>query len=180
MKDITSPSLDILQKASKIKLLAMDVDGILSDGKIIYNSYDVETKAFYVQDGVGLVALRQAGIILAIITGRSSPMVARRATELGIHHVVQGRDDKYTALSALAEQLGLPLEVCAYMGDDLPDLKAIREAGLGISVPNGVSLVQEYADVITTNKGGEGAVRQVCELILKAQDKYDAFIAQFL
>ncbi|MFA9485913.1 MULTISPECIES: KdsC family phosphatase [unclassified Moraxella] len=180
MNDITNPSSKILEKASKIQLLAMDVDGILSDGKIIYNSYDVETKAFYVQDGVGIVALRQAGIILAIITGRSSPMVVRRATELGIHHVVQGRDDKYTALSALADKLGLPLEACAYMGDDLPDLKAIREAGLGISVPNGVLIVQEYADVITTSRGGEGAVRQVCELILKAQNQYDAFIDRFL
>lgn len=172
--------MDITQKASKIKLLAMDVDGVLSDGKIIYNSYDVETKAFHVQDGVGLVALREAGIVLAIITGRNSPMVARRAGELGIHHVVQGREDKFTALSALANELGLSLEECAYMGDDLPDLKAIREAGLGISVPNGADIVQQTADVVTVKAGGCGAVREACELILQAQGKYDDFIRQFL
>lgn len=170
----------VLDKAKKIKLFAMDVDGILSDGKIIYNSYDVETKAFYVQDGMGLVALKEMGIILAIITGRTSPMVARRATELGIHHVVQGRDDKFVALSALAEQLGFSLEECAYMGDDWPDLKAIDEAGLGVSVPNGADIVQQVADVVTIKKGGDGAVREVCELILKAQGKYDDFIQRFL
>lgn len=170
----------MIEKAKKIKLFAMDVDGVLSDGKIIYNSYDVETKAFHVQDGLGLVALREAGVILAIITGRTSSMVQRRATELGIHHVVQGRDDKFTALSKLADELGLSLEECAYMGDDLPDLKAIKEAGLGVSVPNGMAFVRQHADFVTTKHGGEGAVREVCELILQAQGQYDAFIQRFL
>lgn len=170
----------MIEKAKKIKLFAMDVDGVLSDGKIIYNSYDVETKAFHVQDGLGLVALKETGVILAIITGRTSPMVQRRATELGIHHVVQGRDDKFAALSKLADELGLSLEECAYMGDDLPDLKAIKEAGLGVSVPNGMAFVQQQADFVTTKHGGEGAVREVCELILQAQGQYDAFIQRFL
>lgn len=170
----------VAAKASKIKLFAMDVDGVLSDGKIIYNADDVETKAFHVHDGVGLVALKEAGIVLAIITGRNSPMVARRAKELGIHHVVQGREDKFTALSALAGELDLSLDECAYMGDDLPDLKAIREAGLGISVPNGADIVQKTADVVTTKAGGYGAVREACELILQAQGRYDDFIRKFL
>lgn len=170
----------ISQKAAKIRMLAMDVDGILSDGQIIYSSNHVETKAFYVQDGVGLQALKEAGIILAIITGRRSPMVDRRAQELGIHHVIQGRDDKFTALSKLAADLNLSLDECAYMGDDLPDLKAIREAGLGMSVPNGAPIVQQTADYVTTKAGGHGAVREVCELILQAQGKYDAFIQKFL
>ncbi len=170
----------IRAKAKNIKLLAMDVDGVLSDGKIIYNSYDVETKAFFVQDGVGLKGLSDTGITLAIITGRSSPMVERRARELGIKHIIQGRDDKLTALSALAEELDLALNECAYMGDDLPDLKAVRAAGLGISVPNGCSETQNTADVITTKCGGAGAVREICELIMHAQGTYDDFIKQFI
>lgn len=169
----------IYQKAKNIKLFVMDVDGVLSDGKIIYNSHDVETKAFYVQDGVGLKALQSFGIELAIITGRSSPMVERRAYELGIRHLIQGRDDKFTALTSLAEALGFDLNQCAYMGDDLPDLKAVREAGLGISVPNGCFETQSVADIVTTKSGGDGAVREVCELILRAQGHYDAFVAKF-
>lgn len=170
----------IIQKAAKIRMLAMDVDGVLSDGQIIYDTNHVETKAFYVQDGVGLQALKEGGIVLAIITGRTSPMVERRACELGIHHVIQGRDDKFTALTKLASDLNLSMDECAYMGDDLPDLKAIDRAGLGISVPNGATVVQQAADFVTTKAGGFGAVREVCELILQSQGKYDAFIKKFL
>lgn len=172
--------LTLTQKLQKIKLFAMDVDGILSDGQIIYNSYDVETKAFYVQDGVGLKALAQAGITLAIITGRTSPMVERRAKELGIMHVIQGQDDKFTELSKLAVSVGVELGECAYMGDDLPDLKAVREAGVGICVPNGCEETKQVADFVTTRAGGHGAVREACELILKAQGRYEAFVARFL
>ena len=168
-----------IKKAKNIKLLAMDVDGILSDGQIIYHSDDTETKAFYVQDGLGLQALRRFGLTLAIITGRNSPMVARRAKELGIEYVIQGRDDKYIALRDLAENLQLDLSQCAYMGDDLPDLKAVREAGLGISVPNGCEQTRAVADFVTQKTGGHGAVREVCELILQAQGFFDEFINQY-
>ncbi|MDO4897304.1 MAG: HAD hydrolase family protein [Moraxella sp.] len=171
--------LTLTQKLQKIKLFVMDVDGVLSDGQIIYNSYDVETKAFYVQDGVGLKGLMGAGVTLAIITGRTSPMVERRAKELGIHHLIQGQDDKFTELSKLAVSLGFELNECAYMGDDLPDLKAVREAGVGISVPNGCQETQSVADFVTQRSGGQGAVREVCELILKAQGHYTAFVAEF-
>ncbi|WP_066801933.1 KdsC family phosphatase [Moraxella oblonga] len=171
--------MNAIQKAQKIKLFAMDVDGILSNGQIIYDSNGNETKAFYVQDGVGLKGLRDIGIQLAIITGRSSPMVERRAKELGIKHVIQGQDDKFTQLSTLAVSLGLELNECAYMGDDLPDLMAIKYAGLGISVPNGCSEVQEIADLVTVKLGGHGAVREACEFILKAQSRYDDFIDGF-
>lgn len=171
--------MNATQKAQKIKLLAMDVDGILSNGQIIYDSNGNETKAFYVQDGVGLKGLRDAGIQLAIITGRSSPMVERRAKELGITHVIQGQDDKFTQLSTLAVSLGLELNECAYMGDDLPDMMAIKYAGLGISVPNGYVEVQEIADLVTVKSGGHGAVREACEFILKAQNRYDDFINGF-
>ncbi|STZ08995.1 3-deoxy-D-manno-octulosonate 8-phosphate phosphatas KdsC [Moraxella caprae] len=171
---------DLTKRLQAVKLFAMDVDGILSDGQIIYDANGIETKAFYVQDGVGLKALKEQGIILAIITGRNSPMVARRADELGIDHVVQGRDDKFTALSALADELGLSVGECMYMGDDLPDLKAVREAGVGVSVPNGCAETQAVADIVTTKSGGHGAVREVCEQLLKAKGAYDAFIAQYI
>ncbi|MDO5050452.1 MAG: HAD hydrolase family protein [Moraxella equi] len=171
---------DLTKRLQAVKLFAMDVDGILSDGQIIYDANGIETKAFYVQDGVGLKALKEQGIILAIITGRSSPMVARRADELGIDHVVQGRDDKFTALSALADELGLSVSECMYMGDDLPDLKAVRESGVGVSVPNGCAETQAVADIVTTKSGGHGAVREVCEQLLKAKGAYDAFIAQYI
>lgn len=170
---------DLTQKLKKIKLFVMDVDGILSDGRIIYDSQGSETKAFFVQDGVGLKGLKDFGIQLAIITGRSSPMVERRASELGIDHVIQGRDDKFTQLSRLAQSLGLGLDECAYMGDDLPDLKAIKEAGVGISVPNGCKEAKTAADIVTQKAGGQGAVREACELLLMAQGHYDAFVAQF-
>lgn len=172
--------MNLTQKLQGIKLFVMDVDGVLSDGQIIYGSDGVEVKAFYVQDGVGLKAVKEIlGVSLAIITGRSSPMVQRRAKELGVEYVVQGRDDKLTALSDLANELNLTLDECMYMGDDLPDLKAVREAGVGVCVPNGCVETQNVADIITTRYGGHGAVREVCELLLKSKGGYEKFIAQF-
>lgn len=172
-------SSQLLDKLKNIQVFAMDVDGILTDGKIIYDSAGNETKAFDVHDGLGLSALKQTGITLAIITGRSSVMVERRAKELGIEHIIQGRDDKLTALNELSQQLSIPLEQCVYMGDDLPDVQAILAAGVGFSVPNGCSHAQACADFVTQNLGGHGAVREVCELILKAKGNYDEFLARF-
>lgn len=169
----------IKQKASLIKLLALDVDGVLTDGKIIYDSQGVESKEFFVQDGLGLVALKKYGILLAIITGRQSPMVERRAKELGIDYVIQGQDDKLTALASLAYQLGLQINECAYMGDDLPDVRAIKYAGLGLSVPNGCFEAKTAADYVTKKSGGFGAVREVCEVILLSQGHYYNWIASF-
>lgn len=170
----------VKQKASTIRLLAMDVDGVLTDGKIIYDSQGVESKEFFVQDGVGLNALKKFDIRLAIITGRQSPMVERRAKELGIDYVIQGRDDKATALKTLAESLNLPLDNCAYIGDDLPDVEAIKQAGLGLSVANGCELAKHSADYVTQKTGGNGAAREVCELILIAQNHYDAWLSEFM
>lgn len=178
MIDIQNDSA-LHQKVRNVKLFAMDVDGVLTDGQLIYDSQGVESKAFFVQDGVGLKAVQQAGITLAIITGRNSPMVERRAKELGITHITQGRDDKFNALVELAQSLKIPLEQCAYMGDDLPDLKAISHAGFGISVPNGCDEVREAADFVTSVAGGYGAVREACEVILSAQGIYQKFVAEF-
>lgn len=171
---------DIFSKAKNVQLLALDVDGILSDGKIIYDANGVETKSFYVQDGVGIKALQKFGVDVAIITGRNSPMVAKRAEELGIKHIIQGRDDKITALTELSEMLNISLEQCAYMGDDLPDIKALQMAGFSASVPNAHSEVIKYVDTVTTRYGGRGAVREVADIILKARGDYDGFIAQYI
>jgi len=170
---------DLIKKAGQVKLLALDVDGILADGQIIYDANGVETKAFFVQDGVGIKALAKYGILTAIITGRDSPMVQKRATELGIDFIIQGRDDKCVALKELLSTLDLSLADCAYMGDDLPDIKAMQSVGFAPTVPNAHQEVIKRCDMVTTKAGGFGAVREVCDLILKGHGHYQDFIAQF-
>lgn len=175
---------DLIQEAGKVKMLVLDVDGILSDGKIIYDANGIETKAFSVKDGVGIKALNKYGIKTAIITGRSSPMVTKRATEIGIDYVVQGRDDKLIALQELLQELQekgeqITAADCAYMGDDLPDIKALQTVGFAASVPNAHLEVINRVDMVTSHVGGDGAVREVCDLILKGHGHYEAFIAGY-
>ncbi|MDB6061803.1 MAG: phenylphosphate carboxylase subunit delta [Verrucomicrobiaceae bacterium] len=172
--------LEAIQKAREIKLLVLDVDGVLTDGHLWYDNSGEELKAFNIQDGLGIKLVLRSGIDIAIITGRRSALVARRARELGIRHVVQGREDKLVALQALAQDLEIPLSEIAYMGDDLPDLSAIRGVGLGIAVANAVSVVAEHADYKTARSGGDGAVREVCDLLLQAQGKMDAIVEAYL
>lgn len=174
---------DLIKKAGQVKLLILDVDGILSNGQIIYDANGIETKAFSVQDGVGIKSLSRYGILTAIITGRSSPMVNKRATEVGVNYVVQGRDDKLIALNELLSTLDPTLNItaadCAYMGDDLPDIKAMQTVGFAATVPNAHSEVINRSDMVTTRAGGYGAVREVCDLILKGHGHYQDFIAQY-
>ena len=174
---------DLIAKAGKVKLLVMDVDGILSDGQIIYDGNGIETKAFSVQDGVGIKSLARYGILTAIITGRSSAMVNKRATEIGVNHVVQGRDDKLIALNELLSSLDPALNItaddCAYMGDDLPDIKAMQTVGFAATVPNAHAEVIQRSDMVTTRSGGTGAVREICDLILKGHGHYQDFIASY-
>lgn len=174
---------DLIKKAAQVKLLVLDVDGILSNGQIIYDANGVETKAFSVQDGVGIKSLARYGILTAIITGRSSPMVDKRAQEIGIDYVVQGRDDKLIALNELLASIGQDLNIsaadCAYMGDDLPDIKALQTVGFAATVPNAHSEVINRCDMVTTRAGGYGAVREVCDLILKGHGHYQDFIARY-
>lgn len=160
---------EVIEKAKPITLLVLDVDGVLTDGKLYFANSGEEMKTFNILDGLGIKLLRDAGITTAIITGRCSDLVARRAAELGIQHIYQGREDKLVALDELRRDLSLDFENIAYMGDDLPDLSAIRRAGLGITVANGHSYVAQHADWQTEARGGEGAVREASELILKAQ-----------
>jgi 3-deoxy-D-manno-octulosonate 8-phosphate phosphatase (KDO 8-P phosphatase) len=172
--------LEAIQKAREIKLLILDVDGVLTDGHLWYDNSGEELKAFNIQDGLGIKLLLRSGVDIGIITGRRSALVARRARELGIRHVVQGREDKLIALRAMAEELAIPLKEIAYMGDDLPDLSAIRAVGFGIAVANATAVVIEHAGYKTARSGGDGAVREICDLILQAQGKLDAIVEHYL
>ncbi len=160
---------EIRERASKIRLVAFDVDGILTDGRLILGDKGEEFKAFYTQDGQGLVMLLNAGFELAIITGRKSPVVVQRMQELGIKHVYQGISDKREVFEKILADTGLTADQAAYMGDDLPDLPVIRLAGLGITVADAHQFVQQHADLCTQKRGGRGAVREVCDLIMDAQ-----------
>lgn len=154
---------------ARIRLFAMDVDGILTDGTVLISSDGTETKRFSILDGLGLARLRDAGLPLAWISGRPSGATTARATELKIPHLIQGRSDKLAALTELAAQLNLPLSACAYMGDDVIDVPALRAAGLGISVPGAIAEARAAADYITKREAGLGAVREICDLLLAAR-----------
>ena len=171
---------ELSARAERIRLLVLDVDGVLTDGGIHYTSAGEEVKSFSILDGLGIKLVRRAGIRVAIITGRNSPMVQRRAAELGIDLCVQGREDKLAALEELLASERISLEQCAYMGDDLPDLGAILRAGLGLTVANASSEVASRAAWQSRARGGEGAVREACEMLLRARGQWDAALAPFL
>lgn len=156
-------------RAARLRLLALDVDGVLTDGRLYYGNAGEELKAFNIRDGLGIKLLQRAGIEVAIITGRESAMVARRAAELGVQRVIQGREDKRAALLELCAALGLALADCAYMGDDLPDLGAIRSAAIGLTVADAAGPVADAADWRSAHPGGAGAVREAAEFLLTAR-----------
>ena len=149
-----------------IRLLVMDVDGVMTDGKITYSSDGQELKSFNIKDGLGIKRAQASGIETAIITGRTSPMVERRARELGIAHLVQGREDKLAALSDLVGQLNLSLDQVAYIGDDLPDLTAIESVKLGACPADAATEVKSKANWVSTREGGDGCVRELCDLLV--------------
>jgi 3-deoxy-D-manno-octulosonate 8-phosphate phosphatase (KDO 8-P phosphatase) len=154
---------------SRIRLFAMDVDGVLTDGTVRICSDGSETKSFSILDGMGLKRLQLANLATAWISGRPSGATTVRASELKIPHLVQGRIDKLMALQELASALGISAEECAYMGDDDIDAPAIAWAGIGISVPAAMPAALNAADYVTRRTAGHGAVREVCELLLAAQ-----------
>lgn len=168
------------QAASRVRLLALDVDGVMTAGELLYTSSGEEIKAFNILDGLGIKLLQREGVAVAIISGRQSPMLTRRAAELGIDEVIQGREDKRTALRTLAERLAVPLEETAYAGDDLPDLGAIRVAGLGITVPGGHPALREHAMICTSRAGGNGAVREIADYLLLTRGRLDAIVSDWL
>jgi len=173
----------VLARARAIRLLACDVDGVLTDGKLQFHADGeriVEAKSFSILDGFGIKLLQETGVAVALITGRRSPIVAHRAREMGVRHLAQGAENKLEAWTALRTTLGLAPEETAYVGDDWPDLAVIRACGLGITVPNAPELLQRHALYVTRARGGDGAVREICELIMDAQGTLEARLAAWL
>lgn len=162
---------DVLVKARDITLLALDVDGVMTDGSLLFSASGDELKAFNILDGLGLKQAMAAGIEVVVITGRRSPLTERRMTNLGITTLLQGREDKVTALREIMHERQLQPAQVAYIGDDLPDLAAIRHAGLGVTVPNGHWYVRQHADFCTHTAGGQGAVRELTDLLLSARGR---------
>lgn len=170
----------ILAKAALVRLAVFDVDGVLTDGGLIYSDREEEQKIFHVHDGLGMNMLRRSGCEIAVISARSSRIVARRMADLGIIHVYQGQNDKGAAVRSVLNEFGFRKSEVAYTGDDLLDIPAMRETGLAIAVANAHPLVKQQADWITGKAGGSGAAREVCELILKAQGKLDTIYNEYL
>ena len=172
--------MDIRTRAARIKLVAFDIDGVMTDGGLHYTDDGHELKTFNVQDGLGLKLLQRAGIELAIVTGRNSGVVAARAADLGIDHVFQGVADKHAVVADLLAQLGLQWADCAFMGDDLIDLRAMAQCGLALAPANARPIVRERAHLVTECAGGHGAVREAAELVLDAQGKLATLFAAYL
>ena len=172
--------MDAKSRAARIKLVAFDIDGVMTDGGLHYTDDGSELKTFNVQDGLGLKLMQRAGIELAIVTGRTSGVVAARAADLGIAHVYQGVADKRATVGNLLTQLGLRWDECAFMGDDLIDLPAMTRCGLAIAPANARPVVKTKAHAITDTRGGQGAVREAVEFILDAQGKLDGLFAAYL
>ncbi|WP_438970298.1 3-deoxy-manno-octulosonate-8-phosphatase KdsC [Methylophaga sp.] len=160
---------DILEKAKKIKLVVFDVDGVLTDGRIIIGDDGEEYKAFHSRDGHGMKLLQYTGVEIAIITGRTSKTVEHRMTSLGIKHVYQGKRIKLPVFEALVRELGLSADECAYVGDDWVDLSIMSRVGLAVAVQDADAVVKKHAHWITPSNGGHGAAREVCELIMEGQ-----------
>jgi 3-deoxy-D-manno-octulosonate 8-phosphate phosphatase (KDO 8-P phosphatase) len=153
----------------RVRLLVLDVDGVLTDGRLFYGPKGESLKAFHVRDGFGIKQAANAGVTVAILSGRKSAAVASRARELGIRHVVQGASDKLVALRKLAKSRGVPLEECACVGDDTPDAPILEAAGLGIAVADAHPDALAAANLVTTRTGGHGAVREVCDWLVAAR-----------
>lgn len=171
---------NLQELARPVKLLIMDVDGVLTDGRIHYNAAGEESKSFYVQDGLGLKLLRSTGVELAIISGRADRCVEHRARALGIDHYFGGVHDKKVALAELLERTGLEGRQCAFVGDDLIDLPIMRRVGLAVAVPAAPPIVRQHCHYVTGSVGGRGAVREVAELIMQAQGTFAAIVERYL
>ncbi len=153
----------------RVRLLVLDVDGVLTDGRLFYGPQGEQLKVFHVRDGHGIKQVAEAGITVAIISGRKSAAVLRRARGLGIRHVTQGASDKLAALRKLAKARGIALEDCICVGDDTPDAPILAAAGLGVAVADAHPDALAAADLVTTRAGGHGAVREVCDWLIAAR-----------
>ena len=154
-----------------VRLVAFDIDGVFTDGRFYLSDHGVESKAFNTQDGYGVRCLLKAGIPVAIISGRSSGAVAKRMQELGVKHVIQGCKDKIAAFEELVAGLGITDKDCVYVGDDIPDLPLLHKVGYSIAVANAVDELKDQCDYTTRARGGNGAVREICDMVLAAQSE---------
>lgn len=170
----------IQRKLAQVRHLILDVDGVLTDGKLYFDNHGNELKTFHTLDGHGIKMLQKSGVTVAIITGRRSSVVEKRAHDLGITHLIQGREDKYSAFQELFANENVDLENVAYVGDDYPDLQLMTRVGCPISVPNAAPPVLERALWVTQKQGGEGAVREVCDRIMQAQGTFEAALAPYI
>jgi len=166
--------------ASRLKLMAFDVDGVLTEGSLFFTDEGIELKAFFGPDGLGMRMLQRAGITLAIITGRKARCVDLRMQNLGIDLVFQGIDDKRATMQALLARLGLRPEEAGFMGDDLIDVRVMDMCGFSATPADSQERIKHYAQFVSSKQGGRGAVREVCEFILESQGKLDAALAPFL
>ncbi len=170
----------LVEKILKVKLLLLDVDGVLTDGAITYSDKGGEIKSFNVRDGHGIKLLKRGGIDVGIITARESRVVATRARDLGITLLYQGRKDKLACYRTILDKESLQDHETAFVGDDLVDIPVLTRVGFSASVPGGVTEVRERVDYITEAPGGRGAVREICEVMLKARGLWDGLIAGYL
>lgn len=169
-----------MRKAAAVELMVFDIDGVMTDGRLYFSPRGDELKAFCSRDGLGLKLLAQGGVRQAIITGRTSPIVVERALNLGIDLVMQGVEDKRAALASLLRSQGLDFAAAGFMGDDLIDLPAMRACAFSATVPDAHPLVKRHADYQCRSPAGLGAVREVCELLLRARGRWEDVIAPYL
>ncbi|PLZ03400.1 3-deoxy-D-manno-octulosonate 8-phosphate phosphatase [Burkholderia sp. WAC0059] len=174
---MAAPELDATARAARVRLMIFDVDGVLTDGGLMFTGAGDTMKSFNSLDGYGAKLLREAGIETAIITGRHSEIVAVRAKELRIPHVFQGVEDKRVAFAQLLADTGVAPEACGYMGDDWPDLAVMLQCGLAAAPANSHPEVLSRAHWVSRARGGHGAARELCDLLLRAQGRYEAMLA---
>ena len=159
----------LVERLARIELMVFDVDGVMTDGRLWFGANGEALKAFHVLDGAGIKALAAAGILTAVLSGRDSPITLRRCAELGIRHVAQGIGDKSAALDTMRHELGKTLDVCGYMGDDEMDVPVLKRVGFAATVPNAADGIAEHVHWVSRRHGGDGAVREACDLILGAR-----------
>lgn len=180
MATIDNLPIALKRRFKNIKLLILDVDGVMTDGGLTIGDDGQEYKTFHSHDGLGMKLLKASGVNLAIITGRTSNVVKKRAETTGVAHFYQGAEDKLAAFHDLIKLANVEAEACAFMGDDVVDLPPMLHCGLALAVPDSHDLVLQHAHYVTKKSGGRGAVREICELLMQAQGTYDAHIAPFL
>ncbi len=171
--------LDVIEKAKKLKLLILDVDGVLTDGKLFFDDQGKEYKSFHARDGHGIKLLQRTGVEVAVISGRKSASVALRMRSLGIEYVYQGHENKIAAFEEVVKKVGCHVDQAAHVGDDLLDLPLMARVGLSIAVNDAVKEVKQFADWCTSLSGGEGAVREVCDLIMQAQGTFTKIVDDY-